>query len=629
MKISFKIKLYLTFLFYGFSLVFFTQFIVYKLDEINIKKVSIEKAALTFTERDKLFHSYIKDTKLKILAIKNSNTFKNYLSNSENDSLVKSLFFDIASTSDNIMQLRYINAKGMEVIRIDRDSYASSAIAIQDIDLQDKSNRYYFNDIINTEKDTFWYSKLDLNVERGEIEKPIKPVIRIGTPVYNNGENAGVLIINVFMKTFLKELTATPLFNVYLFDKDGNVIVDSIHDHCWSRYPEKKESIHTLFSKDSKEILSHNQYQTTDFYAKKIFLNNGEEMYMILEPKAAFIQHENSENVYQLALIMFGIILLSLPFAYFFSRIPVKLKEQVDKQKNEQDVLLSLFDLSDTVLFKWNNDERWSVNYVSKSVDKLLGYSQNDFQSNAISYSSCVHHDDLNQVMKEVTDAIENNVYFFEHKPYRIVNKDGDIKWILDSTVVVRNEKNEIINFLGYLNDITELKDNEIALQKLSRTDQLTKINNRMHLDDVLQHQYYRFYRDQEVTSIILIDIDYFKAVNDEYGHLVGDKVLIEFSNILQSGIRKGDILGRWGGEEFLIILPHTNLSQALILSEKLRQSIDKHTFETIGRKTASFGVSTFEKDMSVEQVIDSADISLYQAKELGRNRVLSIQNKR
>lgn len=598
------------------------------MDEINIKKVSIEKAALTFTEKNKLFHSYIKDTNLKILAIKNSDTFKNYLNNQENDSLVKSLFFDIASTSDNIMQLRYINTKGMEVIRIDRASYASNALKIPDIDLQDKSNRYYFNDIMNSEKDAFWYSKLDLNIEHGEIEKPIKPVIRIGTQVYNNGEKAGVLIINVFMKNFLDELTTTPLYNIYLFDKDGNVIVDSVHAHCWSRYLENHESINTLFSKNAQEILSHNEYQTTNFYAKKMFLNNGEDMYMVLEPKTSFIQHENSENIYQLALIMFGIILFSLPVAYFFSRIPVKLKEQVDKQKNEQDILLSLFDLSDTVLFKWNNDANWSVNYVSKSVEKLLGHSQSDFQSNTLSYSSCVYPDDIKQVMKEVTDAIANNVYFFEHKPYRIINKYGDIKWILDSTVVVRDENNEIINFLGYLNDITELKDNEIALEKLSRTDQLTKISNRMHLDDILQHQYYRFHRAEEITSIILMDIDFFKDVNDEYGHLIGDKVLIEFSKLLQSGIRKGDILGRWGGEEFLIILPHTSLSQAVILSEKLRQSIDKYTFETIGHKTASFGVSTFVDNISIEGTINYADVSLYKAKESGRNCVVSVQNK-
>ena len=254
-----------------------------------------------------------------------------------------------------------------------------------------------------------------------------------------------------------------------------------------------------------------------------------------------------------------------------------------------------------------------------------MGYNRNDFSSGTISYASCVHPDDIQQVTHEVANAMKNQLYFFEHKPYRIVTKNGTIKWILDSTVVVRNEYNEITSFLGYLSDITELKDNEIALKNLSRTDQLTKVSNRMHLDEILQSQHYRFSRDEELTSIILIDIDFFKSVNDEYGHLVGDSVLVEFSSLLEASIRAGDVLGRWGGEEFLIILPHTNLKQAQQLAQKLQKKVDNNIFTTVKHKTASFGVAIFEKDMSIETVIDIADSGLYRAKESGRNCVVSL----
>ena len=347
---------------------------------------------------------------------------------------------------------------------------------------------------------------------------------------------------------------------------------------------------------------------------------------MVVEPKNDQIKEDLTNYLYNLGWIMFAVIILSFPFSYIFSTIPSKLKEEVEEKKAEQDVLLSLFDLSDAVLIKWNNDENWSIDFVSKSVHKLLGHSQNALENNSVKYASCIHTDDLEQVMKEVTDAIENRSYFFEHEPYRIVTKDGDIKWILDSTVVVRDSNDEITHFVGYLTDITELKDNEIELQNISRTDQLTKISNRMHTDDILQNQYHRFYRDHEECSIVLVDIDYFKLVNDQYGHLVGDSVLVEFANLLKSSIRAEDIVGRWGGEEFLIILPHTDINQAMLLAEKLRKIIHNHIFTTIKHKTASFGVATFEKGITIQTLLDTADNALYQSKNNGRNQVSAIQ---
>ncbi|WP_373002060.1 diguanylate cyclase [Sulfurimonas sp.] len=626
MRFSFKLKLFFAFIGYGLTLVLLTQLAVFKIEEISLKSASIKKASETFQDRNEVFKSYIKDTNLKLSSIITSDIFDKYLKNPKSIELVNSLFVDIASTSDNIMQLRYIDKTGMELIRVDRDDFASPTYLIEQDKLQDKSDRYYFKDILKTAQNVFWYSKLDLNMEHGKIEIPIKPVLRVGTPVYRDGKQAGVLIINIFMKNFLYELVNTPLYDIFLFDNDGDILVDSIHSHCWNKYIEKDKTIFSYFGKEAKHIQYNKEYFGENFYSNKISLNNSENLHMVIKPKTNYIQRELSKNLNQLIWIMLGIILISVPFSYFFSITPARLKEQSDEQKKDQDILLSLFDLSDAVLFKWNNDEYWNVNSVSLSVNKLLGHTQDDFLTGAITYISCIHHDDKKQVIQEVAEAIQDKVYFFKHKPYRVVTKSGDIKWILDSTVIVRDEDAKIINFVGYLTDISALKNSELKLQKLSRTDQLTKACNRMHVDDVLQNQYYRFYRDNEITSIILLDIDFFKNVNDNYGHLVGDSVLIEFAKLLQSSIREGDILGRWGGEEFLIILPHTNLNQAMQLSNKLQKIIFEYNFSTVKHKTASFGVSTFERGMSVETLIDSADKALYISKENGRNCVTTIQ---
>jgi diguanylate cyclase (GGDEF)-like protein/PAS domain S-box-containing protein len=341
------------------------------------------------------------------------------------------------------------------------------------------------------------------------------------------------------------------------------------------------------------------------------------------------MQSKIDENSEQLVWILFTVLLFSLPLSYYLAAMPSRLKQEVDELNNdlqneahERDILLSLFDLSDAVLFKWNNDETWSVSSVSNSVKSLIGYSKEDFETQKVLYSECIHKDDIANVIEEVTQAVEENKYFFTHEPYRIITKTGEERWILDYTVIVRNKKEEVTHFVGYLSDITELKEKEFMLQKLARTDQLTQIKNRVYLDEHLTTQYYRFQRNEEPCSVILLDIDFFKSVNDDYSHLVGDKILIQFAQLLKSSIREGDIVGRWGGEEFLIILPHTNIEQAAILAEKLRKKIDKTLFDTVGHKTASFGVACFTQGVTIEKLIDNADSALYEAKESGRNNV-------
>jgi diguanylate cyclase (GGDEF)-like protein/PAS domain S-box-containing protein len=627
------------------------QFSIYKIQQSDFKLFTVEKASSKFVEREEYFKFYINSLDLKLKALLESNIMSTFFDPDMMNINVESLFLDISKTSDEIMQLRYIDSSGMEKIRVDRESYGSIPYLVVSDKLQNKSNRYYFSEVMKLEKGKFWYSNIDLNIEHGKIEIPHKPVLRIGTPFYFKGKKVGILLINIFMEKFLKDLVHTTLYNIYMIDKDGYFIVHPDGASSWERYLDKDAGIKSLFPKYADKILSSDELRTDSFFSKRIFLNNKEQIRLIIVPKEQKIQERNRELLYDLLYVIIGVILLSFPMAYFLAKTPSRLKEEVDKMNKtlesrikektlqlhelnenlehkivertkEQDILLSLFDLSDAVLFKWNNDEHWSIASVSKSVEKLTGYAQEELLSSEVVYAKLIHKDDIERVTQELMDAIDKQQYFFTHNPYRIIDKDGKIKWILDNTVIVRNEENEITNFVGYLTDITELKESEIRLKHLSQTDQLTQINNRMQLDNILQDQYYRYHRNNEKCSVILIDIDYFKIVNDEFGHIAGDMILVEFANLLKSNIRKSDYLGRWGGEEFLIILPHTDLNQASIIAEKLRVEVEKFNFSIVEHKTASFGVSTFQKGMSVEDLIGEADKALYISKEGGRNRV-------
>ncbi len=159
-------------------------------------------------------------------------------------------------------------------------------------------------------------------------------------------------------------------------------------------------------------------------------------------------------------------------------------------------------------------------------------------------------------------------------------------------------------------------------LVRLSITDRLTGLFNRMKLDETFDVEIKLANRYNQPFSIIIVDMDHFKHVNDSYGHQVGDKVLVEVASILQVNTRDTDIVGRWGGEEFMVICKQTDKIGVLKLAEKLRQAFQDHNFPVVQRKTASFGVTTWQEGDKAEDMVSRADEALYAAKNNGRNRV-------
>jgi len=168
-----------------------------------------------------------------------------------------------------------------------------------------------------------------------------------------------------------------------------------------------------------------------------------------------------------------------------------------------------------------------------------------------------------------------------------------------------------------------ELEEKNNILKELSITDRLTGLYNRHKLDKVLDDEKARCDRYDDKFGVVLLDIDHFKSVNDTYGHQVGDIVLVEIANILKSNIRSTDIVGRWGGEEFLIICIKSDLEATKIVAEKCRKAIENYNFTTIKHKTSSFGVAVSDKSESIKETITRADDKLYKAKETGRNKIV------
>ncbi len=168
-----------------------------------------------------------------------------------------------------------------------------------------------------------------------------------------------------------------------------------------------------------------------------------------------------------------------------------------------------------------------------------------------------------------------------------------------------------------------DIKIKNKELEKLAITDKLTNLYNRRKLDELLQNELNRCERFNHTFGIAILDIDYFKKVNDTFGHQVGDKVLIEISNILKKHIRKTDFVGRFGGEEFVIICPESQKDGIHNLIENIRIDIANYDFKNVGKVTASFGIAMLKENDSIEALLKRADVALYEAKNAGRNRVV------
>ena len=182
-----------------------------------------------------------------------------------------------------------------------------------------------------------------------------------------------------------------------------------------------------------------------------------------------------------------------------------------------------------------------------------------------------------------------------------------------------------IIGLLGISTDITHQKSLEEKALNLAKTDLLTGLANRLKLDYILNDEIERFNRYKRPLSIIMFDIDHFKKVNDNDGHLIGDKCLVQVASILSNNSRMFDTIGRWGGDELLIICPETDLNEIICLGEKFRILIEENDFLEGKNITGSFGVTSFKASDSSESLLNRADQALYKAKKLGRNRVEAI----
>jgi len=222
------------------------------------------------------------------------------------------------------------------------------------------------------------------------------------------------------------------------------------------------------------------------------------------------------------------------------------------------------------------------------------------------------------------TTTIKKALIFLKEKHFKraiIEDDNGGILGIITQAELTRFLYNKWIELSRQNIDIAK------EFEKIAKMDPLTRTYNRMKFDEVIESEESRIKRHNiSFYSVVMVDIDNFKEINDTFGHTTGDNILKNFASVTEECIRKNDILFRWGGEEFIIFLPQTECKNAVVAAEKVRNLIESYNFEGPGRVTCSFGVSA-KRDMqdSIENIVKRADEALYMAKRSGKNIVKSL----
>jgi len=288
-----------------------------------------------------------------------------------------------------------------------------------------------------------------------------------------------------------------------------------------------------------------------------------------------------------------------------------ELRAKINRLKSEREHSVSLVNLKDTGETLTKKEKRL-LNLLLDNQTHMVTYEmieQDVYENKPMSM------DALRALVRRLRakladDIIENMI----DEGYSIstlsADPHGNLQNHTDQNMEALQEENRLLKL-----------EKELLLKK-STTDPLTGLYNRIKMEEVFLYEQQQFIRYGDSLSVILMDLDNFKVVNDSYGHNIGDKYLQELAGTLSAFFRKVDMIGRWGGEEFLILMPKTSLAEAKEIALKLKKRINEMYCPKIGQQTASFGLATLTKDDTLSALVHRADKGLFLAKERGKNRV-------
>lgn len=288
--------------------------------------------------------------------------------------------------------------------------------------------------------------------------------------------------------------------------------------------------------------------------------------------------------------------------------------------------------------FAWTgNLGHWYWNLKTNNVTfnplkaTTLGYSMDEIPEQVPFqfFTERLHPEDYNKTMEAMSNHLQGKAKVYEVE-YRIKTKKGEYKWYYDRGSITKRDKDGRPLFLaGIVFDITEKKEMQLDLELKNRIlseqssiDGLTQIKNHRAIIEHLKKEMDNSNINSQPVTVVMFDVDNFKNVNDTLGHLFGDGVLVEIARLIKTNIRETDLVGRYGGEEYMVVFSNTNVHDAAVISERIRQAVENCDFGHGFKITISGGVKQYSGE-ELSELINAADINLYNAKNSGKNRIV------
>jgi len=274
----------------------------------------------------------------------------------------------------------------------------------------------------------------------------------------------------------------------------------------------------------------------------------------------------------------------------------------------------------------WDWDMAQDKTYASARCAEIFGVTEDSVSNQSMAnWTSRIHPEDFERVQNVLLEHLT------KQKPYNVEyrhrHESGEYRWQNLHGAALFNEKGEPYRMVGSIRDITERKKLEEDLHKISITDKLTNLYNRRFFDKRFEIELNRCARYRHPLSLLMLDIDHFKIINDSHGHQNGDAFLSMIGKVINSSIRTSDTAARYGGEEFSVIMPDTEQKEAIQVAERIRKIVKEETFfaeEDIPiNTTVSIGIAEYQRNETPSSLLAKADKALYNAKEQGRNRVV------
>ncbi|MEZ5528772.1 MAG: ABC transporter substrate-binding protein [Porticoccaceae bacterium] len=318
-------------------------------------------------------------------------------------------------------------------------------------------------------------------------------------------------------------------------------------------------------------------------------------------------------RVVQLAIFLLVLSALMAAHNRHLKKVVARKTRDADDAREKAERYLEILDRHTCVL---RVDEQFRIQHLSSAFSHLGEYVTGQLVGKPHTLLMDAEKSSLR--LRQLVEAVSSGRAW--HGELQLKKASGDMLVMEVFVEPVMNDRGEFAGYNAVCQDMTQKKNAEL----LSITDTLTGLYNRNKIDALLVKESKLVQRGSPAFSVILLDIDHFKLINDKHGHLMGDQVLRQFARSIKRNVRETDLVGRWGGEEFMVICANTSLIGAETLAEMLRATIERSTYPEHIRVTSSFGVAEYVPGESLDDLIKRADDCLYQAKNSGRNCVKS-----